>query len=159
MTIFKTHMMHTKTKTVKVRSADFDFNDEVLQTVPLWVKYPNLPLNCWSMDSLSRISSLGIPLYADDCTIKVDRISFARILVEIDVVREFPKKIKVEDPSSRIFEQVVQYEWVPEYHLKCMQIGNKCQAKEAPRPRLSPKLVPKWRQKPGGEQPDKGVTR
>lgn len=57
------------------------------------------------MDSLSRISSLGIPLYADDCTIKVDRISFARILVEIDVVREFPKKIKVEDPNSRIFEQ------------------------------------------------------
>lgn len=26
---------------------DFNFNNEVLNTLPLWVRFPNLPLNCW----------------------------------------------------------------------------------------------------------------
>ncbi|KAK4706561.1 hypothetical protein R3W88_033881 [Solanum pinnatisectum] len=101
---------------VKVWSADFNFNKEVLQTVPILVKYPNLLLNCWSMDSLSRISSgLG-----------VDRISFARVLVEMNVARDLPKKLKEEDPNGRAFEQEVQYEWIPEYCYKCMQVVHKC---------------------------------
>ncbi|KAH0689391.1 hypothetical protein KY289_016749 [Solanum tuberosum] len=98
------HMMHTKPIIVTPWSADFDFNKEILQIVHVWVKYPNLPLNCWSGDSLSRISSgLGISLYADECTSKVDRISYARVLIEMDVARELPKKIKVEDPNGRTF--------------------------------------------------------
>ncbi|KAG5620751.1 hypothetical protein H5410_005969 [Solanum commersonii] len=61
------------------------------------------------MDSPSRISSgLGVPLYADECTTMVERISFARVLVEIDVARELPKKLKVEDPNWRGFEQEKQ---------------------------------------------------
>ncbi|KAK4709754.1 hypothetical protein R3W88_004267 [Solanum pinnatisectum] len=108
------HMMNNKPIIVKVWSAEFNFNKEVLQTVPIWVKYPNLPLSCWSQDSLSRISSgLGVPLYADECTTKVERISFARVLVEMDVARELPKKLKMEDPNGRVFEQAVQYEWIP----------------------------------------------
>ncbi|TMW81652.1 hypothetical protein EJD97_008480 [Solanum chilense] len=51
------HMLNNKPIIVKVWNSDFNFNKEVLQTVPIWVKYPNLTLNCWSMDSLSRISS------------------------------------------------------------------------------------------------------
>ncbi|KAH0682876.1 hypothetical protein KY290_021474 [Solanum tuberosum] len=39
------HMLNNKPIIVKVWSADFNFNKEVLQTVPIWVKYPNLPLN------------------------------------------------------------------------------------------------------------------
>lgn len=143
------HMMNNKPIIVKIWSADFDFNKELLQTIPIWVKYPNLPLNCLSMDSLSRISSgLGVPVYADECTTKVDRISFARVLVEMDVARELPKKIKVEDPNGRVFDQVIQYEWVPEYCTKCMQIGHKCQLKDGPRNRPAPKIVSKWLQKP-----------
>lgn len=48
---------------------------------------PNLPLNCWEMVTLSRISSvLGNPIYADECMTKAGRISFARVLIEIDVI-------------------------------------------------------------------------
>ncbi|KAG5626988.1 hypothetical protein H5410_012206 [Solanum commersonii] len=80
------HFLNNRSIIVKVWSPEFNFNKEVLQTVPIWVKYPNLPLSCWSMDSLSRISSrLGEPLYADECSTKVDRISFARVLIEMDV--------------------------------------------------------------------------
>ncbi|KAG5605882.1 hypothetical protein H5410_027374 [Solanum commersonii] len=61
------------------------------------------------MDSLSRISSgLGVPLYGDECTTKVERISFERVLVEMDVSRELPKKLMVEDPNGRVFEHEVK---------------------------------------------------
>uniref|UniRef100_M1BIT4 Endonuclease/exonuclease/phosphatase n=1 Tax=Solanum tuberosum TaxID=4113 RepID=M1BIT4_SOLTU len=134
------HMMNNKPIIVKVWSAEFDFNKEVLQTVPIWVKYPNLPLSCWSQDSLSRISSgLGVPLYADECTTKVERISFARVLVEMDVARELPKKLKVEDPNGRVFEQAVQYEWIPEYYTKCMQVGHQCNKEEGNKPKVAPR--------------------
>ncbi|KAH0714889.1 hypothetical protein KY284_007794 [Solanum tuberosum] len=36
------HMLNNKSIIVKVWSAEFDFNKEVLQIVPIWVKYPNL---------------------------------------------------------------------------------------------------------------------
>ncbi|WMV46820.1 hypothetical protein MTR67_040205 [Solanum verrucosum] len=49
---------------MKLWTDDFDFHAEILQTIPIWVRLPNLPLNSWGMDSLSRIESgLGVPLY------------------------------------------------------------------------------------------------
>lgn len=84
---------------LKAWPAEFDFNTEVLQTVLIWAKLPNLPLSCWGMDSLSRTgSALGIPLYADECTTQVDMILYAGILVEMDVTRELPGTVKVLDP-------------------------------------------------------------
>ncbi|KAK6784498.1 hypothetical protein RDI58_017953 [Solanum bulbocastanum] len=48
------------------------------------------------MDSLSWISNgLGELLYANECTTKVDCISFDRVLIEMDVARVLPKKLKV----------------------------------------------------------------
>lgn len=88
------HMLYNKPIIVKVWSADFDFNKEFLQIVLIWVKYPNLPLNCKGKDSLSCIrSGLAQPLYAVECTTKVDRISFAIVLVDMDVGRELFKRI------------------------------------------------------------------
>lgn len=76
------YMINNKPIITKAWPADFSFNDEVLKTIPVWVRLPNLPLNCWDIDSLSMIGSgLGNPIYADDCTKNVDRISYARILV------------------------------------------------------------------------------
>lgn len=57
------------------------------------------------MDSLSRISSaIGVILYVDECITKVEQISYAWVLVEIDVTRELLQKIKVEDPNGRVLE-------------------------------------------------------
>lgn len=65
---------------------DFHFHNEVLRTVPLWVRLPNLPLHCWSSSSLSILGSgLGVPICADSCTSRQLRVSFARMLVEVDV--------------------------------------------------------------------------
>lgn len=92
------HVMNNKPIIVKVWFADFDFNKEVLQTISVWVKYPNLLLNCWENKSLRRISSgLGIPLYADTCTTQIDQISYARVLVEVNVTKELPRSIKMKE--------------------------------------------------------------
>ncbi|XP_019265727.1 PREDICTED: uncharacterized protein LOC109243273 [Nicotiana attenuata] len=120
-------MLSNKPIIVKVWSADFDFTKEVLQTIPVWVKYPNLPLNCWGQKSLSRISSgAGVPLYADACTTQIDRISYARVLVEMDVTKELPTSIKVTDPNGREFMQEIAYDWVPEFCTKCIKVGHQC---------------------------------
>ncbi|XP_019242475.1 PREDICTED: uncharacterized protein LOC109222589 [Nicotiana attenuata] len=112
---------------VKAWSENFDFSKEILQTIPVWVKFPNLPLNCWGARSLSRISSrLGIPLYVDDCTTQLDRITYARVLIEMDITKELPKFIKVTDPSGREFSQRVAYDWVVEFCQSCRQIGHSC---------------------------------
>ncbi|XP_056695259.1 uncharacterized protein [Spinacia oleracea] len=90
---------------VKAWTSDFDFNSEILKVVPLWIQLPNFPLNCWGTDSLSRIgSALGTPLFADECTSKQSRISFARMLVEIDVTRPIMQKVMVQEPSGKLFE-------------------------------------------------------
>ncbi|XP_015169930.1 uncharacterized protein [Solanum tuberosum] len=84
---------------------EFNFKEEILTTIPLWVKLPNLPLNCWNSVVLSKIgSSVGKPLYADECTTQTSRISFARILVEVDVTRPLAKVIKIQDPKGKIVE-------------------------------------------------------
>lgn len=101
---------------VKPWTPEFNFNKEILTTLLLWVKLPNLPLSCWNAVVLSKIvSSLGQPLYANECTTQVSRISFARILVEMSVTRPLPKSIKVQDPRGNTFEQQIWYDWKPLY--------------------------------------------
>ncbi|XP_019237787.1 PREDICTED: uncharacterized protein LOC109217944 [Nicotiana attenuata] len=131
------HMLNNKPIIVKLWSADFDFNKEVLQTIPV---------------SLSRISSgLGIPLYADACTTQVDRISYARVLIEMDVTKELPRSIKVTDPNGREFAQEIAYDWAPKFCTKCMQVGHKCRVDEHLGPKLKAKNAKQkqeWQPKP-----------
>ncbi|XP_056685988.1 uncharacterized protein [Spinacia oleracea] len=114
---------------IKHWSSDFDLYEEVLRVIPLWIRLPNLPLNCWSCDSLSRIGSLlGVPVCADDCTTKQQRVSFARLLVEMDVTGELREHIWIEDISGNVFKQKVQYDWRPTYCHQCQMPGHNCEA-------------------------------
>lgn len=71
---------------IKKWSSNFDFHDEVLRVILVWFRLPRLPLHYWGEESLSRITSvLGVPLLADECTTSQLRLSYARVLVEIDI--------------------------------------------------------------------------
>lgn len=70
------HMFHGKPIVVKPWTANFNFHDDFygsvrrywleIRTIPVWVRLPNLPLNCWSDNSLSRLGrAIGVPLCAD----------------------------------------------------------------------------------------------
>ncbi|KAG5607168.1 hypothetical protein H5410_028660 [Solanum commersonii] len=108
------HYMMRRPIIMKPWVPEFNFKEEILTTIPIWIKLPNLPLNCWNPTVLSKIGSrLGKPLYADECTTQASRISFARILVEVDVTRPLPKTIKIHDPKGRVMEQQIWYDWKP----------------------------------------------
>lgn len=112
---------------MKAWSPDFNLHEEVLSTIPLWIKRPNLPLNQLGTKTLSKIgSALGNPLYADDCTSSTTRISYAMLLIEMDVTRPLTKSVKVQDPNRKVFEQEVSYEWEPDYFSTCLLIGHCC---------------------------------
>uniref|UniRef100_M1AG40 Uncharacterized protein n=1 Tax=Solanum tuberosum TaxID=4113 RepID=M1AG40_SOLTU len=56
------------------------------------VAFLNLLFNCWGPKSLSRIASvLRTPICDADCTTKLKRISYARVLIEINVIIPLPK--------------------------------------------------------------------
>ncbi|XP_021848022.1 uncharacterized protein [Spinacia oleracea] len=131
---------------VKEWAPNFNFSTEVLTMVPLWIQLPSLPLNCWGVDSLSRIGSiLGKPLFANECTTNQTRISYARMLVEIDVTQPLCYKVMVEGSNGVVQEQVVLYDWEPMFYPKCQIVGHVCGKPSHPQPakRIKKKWVPK----------------
>ncbi|XP_060170990.1 uncharacterized protein LOC132601964 [Lycium barbarum] len=130
------YMINYRTLILKPWTPDFDFNEEFPTEIPLWIKLPHLPMNCWGTNSLSRIaSSIGTPVFADACTARHARVSFARVLIEVNITRQLPDTIVVRDPSGKTFTQKVIYEWKPLYCEKCQIIGHKC----APEPLAKPR--------------------
>ncbi|XP_060210421.1 uncharacterized protein LOC132637331 [Lycium barbarum] len=121
------YSINNKPMILKKWCPNFDFNAEFLTAIPLWVKLPKLPVSCWSSVSLSKIAStLGILLFADECTTNQTRISYARMLIKVDVTRPVPDFIPVMDPSGQVFQQQVGFEWKPEYCEKCLKLGHNC---------------------------------
>lgn len=60
---------------------------------------------------MSQIAStLKLPSYADKCTENIERISYARVLVEMDVTIPLLESMKVQIPNERLYDQVVHYD-------------------------------------------------
>ena len=94
---------------------------------------------------MSRIASaIGVPLFADECTTKQTRISYARMLVEVNVTKVIPQKIAVVDPTGMTFMQDVVLEWRPQYCDKCQKIGLLCQVEPKPKEEM-PKRRRPWK--------------
>lgn len=80
--------------------------------MPVWVKFPQLPLRLWGEKSIGKIASaLGKPLFTDECTARKLRVTYARVMIEIDVTKELRKSIPIKDNKGRKFAQTVEYEW------------------------------------------------
>ncbi|XP_010687419.1 uncharacterized protein LOC104901529 [Beta vulgaris subsp. vulgaris] len=138
------HMFYGKPIIVKPWLPSFNFHSEILKVIPIWVKFPNLPLHYWSDDSLSRIGSLlGVPIYADECTSKALRVSFARVLIEMDITKEIPKEIQIVEPNGVTFAQKVTYDCLPPFCSKCSMIGHNCESLQA-KAKTQVKVIKKW---------------
>ncbi|GAA0163570.1 hypothetical protein LIER_39621 [Lithospermum erythrorhizon] len=49
-----------------------------VSSLPIWVQYPHLPIDLWTPEALSRISSqMGKPLFADGNTSEQKRMGYA----------------------------------------------------------------------------------
>lgn len=72
------------------------------------------------------VSVVGVPVLADECTAKQLKVSYARILVEVDITKEVVKEVRVRDKMGREFVQKVIPKWRPYYCRKCNKIGHEC---------------------------------
>jgi hypothetical protein len=122
---------------------DFSLKRDMLRTLPVWVKLPQLPLYLWGAKSLSKIgSALGNPLVTDECTAHKLRVSYARILIEMDVTQELPQSITIRDNEGNKMKQLVEYEWKPLFFGQCQKLGHICD-------KIPPKKTqPVWKPKP-----------
>ncbi|KAJ6395858.1 hypothetical protein OIU77_021002 [Salix suchowensis] len=103
----------------------FDFNSAEMSTVPVWIKLPNPPLRCWSLKSLSKIASVvGKPIQSDMLTSSMSRLSYAHVLVEIDLRKTLPEQIDVSLPNGVVINQKVIYETLPKFCTFCNVIGH-----------------------------------
>lgn len=90
----------------------FDFKRDMMRTLPVWVKLPNLPLYLWNPKSLGKIGSvLGSPVCTDECTSQKFRVSYARILVEVDITTKVQESIKIRDDEGQVITQPIEREW------------------------------------------------
>lgn len=124
---------------------DFSMERDMLRSVPIWVKLPNLPVQMWGDSSLGKIGSvIGTPLYTDECTTEKLMVSYARILVEVDVTQKLHDEIVINFEGEER-NQKVEYEWRPKYCEVCQKVGHVCRKEKKP-------TVKMWQQKFGQEQ-------
>lgn len=143
------YFFYNKPIMLKPWSESYRFDEDVLKTMPLWVRLPNLPLHFWGLDSLSRIGSLlGTPLCADECTSNQLRVSFARLMVEVDVTKPLPKVVHI-SAKGQVYEQRVLYEWAPAFCVRCNKVGHNCD-----KPKQTGPVRRVWR--PKASQPQQG---
>lgn len=77
---------------------------------------------------------------ADDCTAKQTKVSYARVLVEVDITKEFVTDIKVRDTNGKMFTQKAIPEWKPYFCHECNKVGHDCKiTKEATHQPISEK--------------------
>lgn len=77
------------------------FDANIFRQIPIWVKFPSLPVGYWSIKALSKVASaIGIPLYTDGFTTTVEKILYVRVLIEMDISKTLLDAIIVETPSG-----------------------------------------------------------
>eukprot|EP00253_Pinus_taeda_P016544 PITA_16544 len=72
---------------------DFDASVNVPKEVPVWVRLPNLPIHCWSYQSLQKIGN-RLGRFIDKADNK-GQYTCARICVEVDLEAGLPEAIKL----------------------------------------------------------------
>ncbi|KAK1327173.1 hypothetical protein QJS10_CPA01g01639 [Acorus calamus] len=97
---------------------------ERLETIPIWIRFPALPLHMWGTRLISKLASaIGKPLYMDTATANRSRIAFARVCIEISAHSDLPDSILYREEG--IWKDIlVEYEWKPSPCPACSTFGH-----------------------------------
>lgn len=99
------------------------FNTELALTSassPVWIKLRGLPIEFYNPEVLLKIGdSIGSFLGIDDFTHNLVKIGFARICVLVDLTKELPEYVTVDD-----FNQAIVYEGDLGFCLSCGDISH-----------------------------------
>ncbi|KAJ6986394.1 hypothetical protein NC653_024088 [Populus alba x Populus x berolinensis] len=120
------YLIYGRPLILKAMPEYFSFGKDEMACVPVWVKFPNLPLKCWSPRCLAKIASkLGTPIQSDQLTCNMLRISYARVLVELDLSVDLKSSIAINLPNGTTLNQPVIYETLPRFCTLCKVLGHK----------------------------------
>ncbi|XP_019231175.1 PREDICTED: uncharacterized protein LOC109212018 [Nicotiana attenuata] len=104
---------------------DFQMCKESTKNVPVWVNFSGLPIQYWTTENLGRIaSSIGNPIHTDKLTAQEARVSYARMLIEMDVSHALPETVLIETAEGNTREQKLSYDWHPSFCQECLTIGH-----------------------------------
>lgn len=93
--------------------------------MPTWVWFPNLPLRYWHHICLSKITSMiGKPIQCDGPTAQMTWVSYARILIEIDLLSDLSSTVTVILPNGNTLVQQIVYKSFPRYCKQCKSLGH-----------------------------------
>lgn len=111
------YLIYNRPLLLKEMPREFNFGDELIHKVPIWVQLPNLPVDYWTEEALSKIGSMiGNPLTSDLLTQNREHLAYARILVEIDISKDrssLPVFIPIVTTNGAEYDQKVSYEYIP----------------------------------------------
>lgn len=89
----------------------FDFATTDMSMLPVWIRFPNLPLQCWSLTCLPKIASvLEKLIQCDLLNTSMSKLSYARFLIEVDLLSALPTTINIVLPNGMPLMQSVVYE-------------------------------------------------
>ncbi|KAK4428295.1 hypothetical protein Salat_1129100 [Sesamum alatum] len=103
----------------------FEFKEDDMSLTPVWAILPSLPLECWNTNALGKIRSrLGTPIAMDSLTKKMERVSYARILVDVDASKPLVDNMEFILPNGLTRKQPVVYEFTPKFCSDCNLFGH-----------------------------------
>ncbi|KAL9383653.1 hypothetical protein Peur_023976 [Populus x canadensis] len=109
---------------LKSMSEYFDFAATDMSWVPVWVKFLNLPLKYWSPACLSKFASvIGKPIHCDMLTTSMSRLSYDRVLIEVDLLVELSNSINIVLPNGMPLLKLVVYKTLPQFCKDCQVLG------------------------------------
>ncbi|KAL0378725.1 UNVERIFIED_CONTAM: hypothetical protein Sradi_3178000 [Sesamum radiatum] len=134
---------------LKSITACFGFQEDDISLTPVWGTLPSLLLECWNPNALSKIGSrLGNPVAMDSLTMNIERISYARILVEVDASKELVDRVEFILPDGTARKQPVRYEFTPKFCTTCNRFGHLRDSCQGNRPAVVSKSAPDATVKP-----------
>ncbi|XP_048634699.1 uncharacterized protein LOC106351676 isoform X1 [Brassica napus] len=97
-----------------------------ISTLPVWANLKNIPDCCYSRLGISHVASgLGEPILTHKPRLDPTSMGEAKVLVEMELDRDFPKLIALDDKQGNIFLVNVEYTWIPSMCERCGNLGHK----------------------------------
>ncbi|XP_062076261.1 uncharacterized protein LOC133780897 [Humulus lupulus] len=124
--VLETGILHFDRKPVIIRPWSSDLSAiRMICSVPFWIWLQDLGLQYWGSKCLSAlVSTIVKPIKVDKFTRERSRVQFARIMVEMDITDNPPRKIQYLNEHGQLIEQGVEYEWLPEKCKTCASFGH-----------------------------------
>lgn len=119
------YMIYGRPLILKHMQPLFEFGACTASVIPTWILLPGLPIDLWNSKVLDKICSrVGVPLCTDRMTGLKERISYARVLVEVDIAKELVGEIPIKLPGGKLRMQDVIYENLPKFCTHCRIMGH-----------------------------------